>query len=86
MEQDSALIHLTSDPTPSAKARPTPAWRIAGLIQKQQTQLQPKAKTASGDCDEYTEADKFKAFYCPHMYVYVLRRSVVTNSLKPHGL
>ena len=85
MEQDSALIHLTSHPTPSAKARPTPAWRrMAELIQKQQTQLQqPKAKTASGDCDEYTEAEKFKAFCCPHMYVYVLRRSVVTNSATP---
>ena len=87
MEQDSARILLTSDPTPSAKASPAPTWRrMAGLIQKQHTQLQPEAKTAPGDCDEHTEADKFEAFYCPHMYVYVLRCSVMTNSLQPHGL
>lgn len=87
MEQDSAHIFFASDPTSLAKASPTPAWRrMAGLIQKQHTQLQPEAETAPGDCDEHTEADKFEAFYCPHMYVYVLRRSVVTNSLQPHGL
>ena len=62
MEQDSAHILLASDPTPLAKASPTPAWRrMAGLIQKQHTQLQPEAETAPGDCDKHTEAGKFRA-------------------------
>ena len=62
-EQDSALTHLTSEPTPEAKARPAPTWRtMAWLIQKQQTQLQPEAKIPPQETVMNTYADKFKAF------------------------
>ena len=65
MEQDSARILLTSDPTPLAKASPAPTWRrMAGLTQEQQTRLQPEAKTAPGDHDKHTQTDKFRASYC----------------------
>lgn len=65
MEQDSALILLTSDPTTLAKASPAPAWRrMAGLTQQQKTHLQPEAKTPPGDCDKHTQTDKFRASYC----------------------
>ena len=62
MEQDSARILLTSDPTPLAKARTAPTWRrMAGLTQQPQTRLQTEAKTSPGDCDKHTEAGKFRA-------------------------
>jgi len=65
MEQDSARILLTSDPTRLAKASPAPTWRrMAGLTQQQQTRLQPEAKTSPGDCDKHTQTDKFRAPYC----------------------